>query len=149
MGFSEVYPRTAHKNALDKFLKADSNALIVLTTNMSKETLQKVMRLTTSRQVWTELHKLFDGMAEDKVYDLCLQFFGFKKHPGDDVATHRSKLKNLWNDLKLEMSRDARNNPELFDLFLICKIHCQKNIFRERLNCAQYNWTRCNCTPCY
>lgn len=65
---------------------------------------------------------IFDGVAEDKVYDLCLQFFGYKKHPGDDVATHMSKLKNLWNDLKLEMSRDVINNPELPDLFLICKI---------------------------
>lgn len=72
---------------MEKFFKADSKALIVLTTNMSEETLQKIMRLTTSRQVWMEFHKLFDSVAEDKVYDLCLQFFGFKKHPGDDVAT--------------------------------------------------------------
>lgn len=87
--------RNAYKNALEKFLKADSNALIVLTINMSEETLQKVMRLTTSRQVWIEFHNLFDGVAEDKVCDLCLQFFGFKKHPGDDIPTHMSKLKNL------------------------------------------------------
>lgn len=53
------------------FLKADSNALIVLTTNMSEETLQKVMRLITSRDVWLELNKLFDGVSENKVYDLC------------------------------------------------------------------------------
>lgn len=85
---------------------------------MSEEILLKVMRLTTSREVWTELHKLFDSVFEEKVYDLCLQFFGFKKNPTDDIATHMSKLKNLWN----EMSRDAQNNTELTDLFLICKI---------------------------
>lgn len=114
--------RAVYKRELESFLKADSNALIVLTTNMTEETLKKVMRLTTAREVWDELHKLFDGVSEDKVYDLCLQFFGFKMNSGDDIATHMSKLKNLWTDLKQEMSKDPQNNTELPELFLICKI---------------------------
>jgi transposase InsO family protein len=110
-----------YKSALEVFNKADSNALIILTTNMSDETLQKIMRFTTSREVWLELHKLFDGVSEDKVYNLCLQFFGFKRNPEVDIASHISKLKTLWSELKQEMMKDEAN-LELPDLFLICKI---------------------------
>lgn len=114
--------KASYETAMDTFNKADSNALIVLTTNMTEETLKKIMRLTTSRDVWLELHKLFDGISEDKVYNTCLQFFSLKKHPVDDVTTHISKLKTLWSELKQEMAKDADQKPEMPDLFLICKI---------------------------
>jgi hypothetical protein len=64
---------------------------------------------------------LFDGVSEDKVYNLCLQFFGFKRNPEVDIASHISKLKTLWSELKQEMMKDEAN-LELPDLFLICKI---------------------------
>ena len=114
--------KTTYKRELDTYLKAESNALLVLTTNMTEETLKKVMRFNTSKEVWTELHKLFDGVSEDKVYHLCMQFFGFKRNNGDDIATHISKLKTFWNELKQEMHKESEENPELPDLFLICKI---------------------------
>lgn len=113
--------KVAYKTALESFLKIDSYALLILTTNMTEQTVEKIMRLTTSQEVWSELHKLFDGVSEDKVYDVCLQFFGYKMTPTDDVATHISKLKNLWSKLESEMKKDAANK-ELPDLFLICKI---------------------------
>lgn len=113
--------KTAHETAIDSYYKAESNALIVLTNNMTEETLKKIMRLNSAREVWLELHKLFDGVSEDKVYNICLQFFGFKKCSDDDIATHISKLKNMWSELKVEMTKDS-DNPELPDLFLICKI---------------------------
>lgn len=37
---------------------------------MSEETLQKVMRLTSAQDVWNELHKLFDGVSEDKLHQI-------------------------------------------------------------------------------
>lgn len=114
--------KVSYEAAKENFRKADSNALIVLTTNMTEETLKKIMRFVKAREVWLELHKLFDGISEDKMYNTCLQFFGFKRNPADDVTTHISKLKTLWSDLKLEMAKDDKNNPELPDLFLICKI---------------------------
>ena len=60
-------------------LKTESNVFIVLTANMIERATQKIMQLTTSREVWLELHKYFDSVSENKVYDLYLQFFSFKK----------------------------------------------------------------------
>ena len=88
---------------LDRYLKAGSNALIVLTTDMKEGNLQKIMHLIISWEVWIKLHKCFDGIFEVKVYDLCSFFFGFKKNSGDDIATHIAKRNNLWNELKQGM----------------------------------------------
>ncbi|KAL4720290.1 hypothetical protein ACJJTC_016881 [Scirpophaga incertulas] len=59
----------------------------------TKTTLKKVMRYTSSREVWLELHRLYDGISEDRSYNLCMEFFGFKRDLNDDIATHLSKLK--------------------------------------------------------
>ncbi|KAJ8892160.1 hypothetical protein PR048_004740 [Dryococelus australis] len=37
-----------------------------LTTNVTEDTVEKVMRFSTVREVWMELHRLFDGGSEDK-----------------------------------------------------------------------------------
>lgn len=104
-----------------KYRKADCSALLILTTNMSEDTLKKVMRFETACEVWNELHRLFDGQTEDRAYNLCMEFFSFKHNKEDDVSTHMSKLKNVWNNLNVEITRkDA--NAKLPDLFLICKI---------------------------
>ncbi|KAG5877304.1 hypothetical protein JTB14_021099 [Gonioctena quinquepunctata] len=98
-----------------------------MTTYMTEETFQKFMRFSIVREVWLELHILYDGNAEDKMYDLCSQFFNFKRHRGDDIATHTSELKNLWNELQVEIAKDEEvanssckcNLPEIL---LICKM---------------------------
>ena len=109
-----------YETELQKFLKTDGMALLLLTTNMSEGTLQKVMRFSTSKEVWDELHRLFDGVTEDRSYDLCMQFFGYKKDSTHDIATHLSKMKNLWYELKSEMLKVEKS--ELPDILLICKI---------------------------
>ncbi|BES92826.1 Hypothetical protein NTJ_05634 [Nesidiocoris tenuis] len=106
---------------LEEFQIADSDALLVISNNLTEETLKKVMRFTTAREVWLELHRLFDGVSEDKAYDICLEFFSYQRQPEDDIGTHLSKLKNLWNELKVEISKDGIG-AELSELFLICKI---------------------------
>src|SRR5436190_23093011 len=50
---------------LASFTKADSNALLIITTNMTEEILQKVMRFSNARDVWLELHRMYDGASED------------------------------------------------------------------------------------
>jgi len=81
-----------------------------MSTNMSEETYEKVRSLTSAREVWLELHRLFDGAHEDKAYDLCMQFFGYKMNQTDDIATHVGKLKNIWKDLKIELDKDENKN---------------------------------------
>lgn len=112
---------SAHDLALTKYMKAESSALLILTANMCDETLKKIMRFETAHEVWKELHRLFDGQSEDRAYNLCSDFFGFKHMKEDDVSTHMSKLKNIWNDLNVELTKKDETT-KLPDLFLICKI---------------------------
>ncbi|CAB0020139.1 unnamed protein product [Nesidiocoris tenuis] len=115
--------RKKFEKDMDSFNKADCDALLALTTNMTEDTLQKVMRFSGAKEVWEELLRLYDGISEDKAYDLCMTFFGYQKLAEDDVATHMSKLKNIWNNLKNEISKDSSGqNYNLPEIFLICKI---------------------------
>ena len=66
---------TAYQTAYSKFLKADCSAMVILSTNMSEESYEKVRSHACAREVWLELHRLFDGINEDRAYDLCMQFF--------------------------------------------------------------------------
>uniref|UniRef100_A0A0A9YQG5 Putative membrane protein C16E9.09c n=1 Tax=Lygus hesperus TaxID=30085 RepID=A0A0A9YQG5_LYGHE len=119
-GAASEAERRAHQAELNRFDKADSDALLILSSTMKDEILHKILRFKTAREAWLELHRLYDGVSEDKAYDLCSQFFNYKKDPEDDVASHMSKLKNIWNELKLEVSKDKQN--ELPELFLLCKV---------------------------
>lgn len=109
-----------YQKALDKYNHIDSSALLLLTANMSDETLQKIMRFNSSKDVWDELHRLFDGTSEDKSYALCMEFFSYRKDPSHDITTHISKIKTLWSDLKLELVKTEK--CELPNILLICKI---------------------------
>ena len=115
-GATEAQQATYLK-AYNKYQKADSSAMIIMSTNMSEETYEKVRSLTCAREVWLELHRLFDGVHEDKAYDLCMQFFNYKMNQTDDIATHIGKLKNVWKELKVELDKDENNN-----LLLMCRI---------------------------
>lgn len=66
--------------------------------------------------------RLYDGLSEDKAYDLYMEFFNYKKLPADDIASHLSKLKNIWNNLKIEVSKDIESKCQLPELLLICKV---------------------------
>jgi len=57
----------AQRAAHTKYKKADSSAMIILSTNMSEETYEKVRSHTSAREVWLELHRLFNGINEDRV----------------------------------------------------------------------------------
>lgn len=118
VGDAEV---TAFKTKLARFIQAENNAMILLSTNLNEETVRKVMSFTCPREVWLELHRLFDGDNENRAYDLCLDFFGFKLDHFDDIATHICKLEVLWCQLNREISKDDPNR-KLPEIFIICKI---------------------------
>ncbi|KAJ8873154.1 hypothetical protein PR048_026771 [Dryococelus australis] len=48
---------------------AESNALLILITNMTEDKLEKVIRFSTVCELWMEFHRLFDRGSEYKVYD--------------------------------------------------------------------------------
>jgi hypothetical protein len=62
-----------YNTKLEYFNNADTKALLVLTTNMTEEILTQVMRFHSAREVWLELHRLYEGVTEDKTFILCTQ----------------------------------------------------------------------------
>ena len=87
---------------------------------MTEETLQKVMRFESAREILLELHKLYEASSENQLYNICMQFFQFKWNDNDDIAAHLSKLKNLWNELNSGLQN--KNEAKLPELLLNCKI---------------------------
>ncbi|KAI8439844.1 hypothetical protein MSG28_001313 [Choristoneura fumiferana] len=75
----------SYQQALQDYNEKDSAAMLILMANMSDVTLQKVMRLTSAKQIWDELHTLFDGTSENKSYNLCYSFFSYRKDPLHDI----------------------------------------------------------------
>ena len=102
------------------YKKANTCAMMLLTNSMTEETMQKIMRFDSARDVWLELHKLYEATSDDQLYNICLQFFQFKWTVNDNMAAHLSKLKNLWNDLNLGLER--KQEAQLPEMLLICKI---------------------------
>ncbi|KAI5640743.1 gag-polypeptide of LTR copia-type domain-containing protein [Phthorimaea operculella] len=104
-----------------EYTKAECTALLLLTNNISDETLDKVMRFSNPKDVWDELHRLYDGVDDNKLYEVCMEFFQCRHEPSCDIASHISKLKNLWHRMKQELSKED-GAKELPEVLLICKI---------------------------
>lgn len=65
---------------------------------------------------------VYDDVSEDKAFKICLEFFSCKRDSYYDISSLLSKLKNLWNDLKLELSKDTESICNVPELFLIYKM---------------------------
>ena len=108
---------------IEEWEKSDRDAVSALLHCVSDENLAKISRFTTSHERWSELCRLYDGAHDVRSYDLCMQFFGYTKEPTDDIGTHMSKLKNIWNELKIALkSDDEFKEVNLPDMFLECKV---------------------------
>ncbi|KAI5642431.1 gag-polypeptide of LTR copia-type domain-containing protein [Phthorimaea operculella] len=104
-----------------EYTKAECTALLLLTNNILDETLDKVIRFSNPKDVWDELHRLYDGVDDNKLYEVCMKFFQSRHEPSCDIASHISKLKNLWHRMKQELSKEDEAK-ELPEVLLICKI---------------------------
>ena len=113
--------RKTYDKELEVFTTAESMALHVLTSNMSREILLMVMRFTTAREMWIELNRLFDGGdCEEKLYRIGMQFFHTVPIDDKDMAVHLSHLKHQFYELNVEFERnDLQRLP---DILLIMKI---------------------------
>lgn len=113
---ADAAAKVKYENDLLQFIKIDCTILTLMTTNMTDELLEQVMRYKSAKEVWDELERLYSGSSEDKSYDLCLKFFDYNKDPEHDIRKHISALKNIWHELN---SQIEANLPEIL---LICKI---------------------------
>lgn len=116
---ADVSTQNKYKSDLKDYKKANNCAMMVLTNSMTEDTLQKVMRFDNARDVWLELHKVFEDSSDNQLYNTCLQFFKFS-WSNEDMAAHLSKLKNLWNDLNSGL--ESKKENRLPEMLLICKI---------------------------
>ncbi|KAG5874766.1 hypothetical protein JTB14_001155 [Gonioctena quinquepunctata] len=60
--------------------------------NGTDQTIIGLLEVSKTREVWQEMHRLFDSISEDKAYHFCLRFFSYQKRADDDIATHMYKL---------------------------------------------------------
>ena len=88
---------------------------------MSTEILVMVMRFRLAREIWLELERLFDGNSEDRLYSLGMQFFA-SIEMDQEMTTHLSLLKTLFNDFNAEFRRSGARNAELLEILLILKV---------------------------
>lgn len=112
--------RTKYEKDEKEYQKGNNSAMIILTNSMTEETLQKVMRFESAREIWLELHTLYEASSENQLYNICMQFFQFKWNDNENIASHLSKLKNLWNELNSGLQN--KKEPTLPELLLNCKI---------------------------
>lgn len=109
-----------YRNECDAYQRIDSTAFLLLTTNMTEKMLTKVMRFTTAKEAWDELNRLYERESQDRFYDVCMQFFGYKYDPSHDIGTHLTTVKNLWHEINLNMAKKEKN--DLPEMLLICKV---------------------------
>ena len=112
--------RRTYETTLRRFQKADALAKLILTSSMTDETMLKMMRFKTARTMWEELVLLYDGVPQNKAYNVCIQFFHYQRLSGEDMPSHLSKVKTLWNELTSVAAKE--NEVVLPDFLLICKI---------------------------
>lgn len=113
---ADASARAQFAKDLQLYQGIDSVVLTLITTNMTDEILDQVMRYKSAKEVWDELERLYCGSSEDKSYDLCLKFFDYKKDAQHDICQHVSVLKNIWHELNSQL------DCQLPEILLICKI---------------------------
>lgn len=69
---------------------------------------------------WDELNRLYKRLSQDRFYDVCMKFFGYKLDPSHDMGTHLTTEKNLWHELNQILTKQDKS--QLPDMLLICKV---------------------------
>jgi gag-polypeptide of LTR copia-type/Zinc knuckle len=116
--------RMAQEKKLHAYNKSVNTAMAVLVNSLGEDVTDKIMRFGTPWEIWTELHKLFDGISEDKIYTLCSEFFDYKPDSTADISGIIASLKTMWNKLQVEIVVADVKYKEigLPEVLLICKI---------------------------
>lgn len=78
----------------------DSKAQKYIVTSVGQEPLLHIMNCETSNQMWKKLETIYEQKSKTSIHMLLEKYYGFTKDPGDNVAVHISKLRNLVQQLK-------------------------------------------------
>lgn len=85
-----------HDTNLANWKKKDFKAQRIITETISEGFTVHLLACTTSKEVWDKLHLIFEQQGETNKHALQQKFFSFQKDPNDNIATHISKLNNLF-----------------------------------------------------
>ena len=110
------------EKSLGKFTRCQAAARTIIVNGLSTDNLRKVMRFTCPREIWLELHRLFDGLSEDKADSYCQEFFAYQYESGVDIASQIASLQTLWEKLNVELQVLDPKQQKLPDLLLVSRI---------------------------
>lgn len=85
---------------LSRWKKANRTAKEILVTTLDKKPLSLVMNCETARDMWVKLLNIYEQKSADSVYLLQTQFREYRYNPGNDIATHVSKLESIARRLQ-------------------------------------------------
>lgn len=85
----------------NQWKKANKVVKEILVTTLDKKPLSLVMTCETTREMWVKLLNIYEQKSADSVYLLQTQFHEYRYNPGDDIATHVSKLDSFARRLQL------------------------------------------------
>ena len=105
---------------LEKYEKANNEAMTVLTNTLEDEVLHKVIRFQHARELWLELHGMYEPSSESRLSDLCAQFFTLSCEKGEGMVSYLSRVKNMWSEINQGFQRIQVST--LPDLLLISRI---------------------------
>lgn len=86
------------KYVLDK--KKDLKTRCKLMKATTTQVYEKIVVYDTAAQMWQHLKRIYECSSRLNVSNLLQQYFAYEKSPGDDIATHISKVEQLALKLK-------------------------------------------------
>lgn len=124
-----------HKKCSKVNRKANSYAKTIITSCMTDQVYQKIMDKDDAFETWQALTHIFEATSRDQLFKICSDLFAFKWQENEDVSTHISKIRNLWDELNNGLK--MKGEHKLPDMLLVCKI---LNILPKNFEMFRSNW---------
>lgn len=97
------------------WLKLDAKAKRVISTSVGKVPMLHILNCTTSNEMWTSLHKVYEPTSTAVTLLLHNKYASFTKDPADDMAIFLAKLLDIVYQLR-------EKNEQLSDRMVMAKI---------------------------
>lgn len=124
-----------HKKKAEYFRKANSYAKTIITSCITDQIYQKIMDKDGAFETWQALKNIFEATSRDQLFKICSDLFGFTWQDNEDVSTHISKIRNLWDELNNGLK--MKGEHKLPDMLLVCKI---LHILPKNFEMFRSNW---------
>ncbi|VVC99285.1 unnamed protein product [Leptidea sinapis] len=98
---------TEYNKQLSEYVRLESTALLQVTNNISDEILDKVIRFSSPKEIWDELHRFYDGVNEDKLYELSWMLMSKKDRTIDNITSQLCAHERAMTGSKEGMSSEA------------------------------------------